>query len=191
MTKNIQRNFAIALGNSTEARHLCRANSRYFLIGVNVGTTSQMFAEVTDEEKRRFGRMAYFRGIARVLLNFQPPDLVITANGHTASYVSTELVVLNQAIQEAIHITPEVKGSEPYFEIVTYGMGNGKLSPLFGVVMFALSFGRNQKYLKRIRATAARIDSHSPQPVAIDGESIEQLPLVIELVQRPILFVRA
>ena len=84
---------------------------------------------------------------------------------------------------------PEVKGSEAYFEIITYGLGRNKLSPLFAVVIFALTLGHNQKYLKRIKATKATIRSNKPQPVAIDGDSLEQTPVDIELIQKPIKFV--
>jgi diacylglycerol kinase family enzyme len=155
--RNFEKAFEIALNGKTEKRHLCSANKREFLIGVNIGTTSQMFSEVTDEEKQRFGKLAYFRGVFKVLLNATPPDLEVRANGINKRYVSTEMVVLNQYIQEPLKLTPEVSGGDPYFEIITYGLGRNKLSPLFAAVIFALSLGRNQKYLKRIKTTKATI----------------------------------
>jgi diacylglycerol kinase (ATP) len=191
VTKNLTQAFEVATGNITEERHICSANKRDFLIGVNVGATSQMFSEVTDEDKKRYGKLAYFNGIFKVLFRASAPDLEVIVNGEKHVYTSTELVVLNQYMPESIHITPKVHGSEPYFEIITYGMGNSSLSPLFAVAMFVISFGRNQKYLKRIRATKAEIRSRKQQLVAIDGDSIEKLPLKIELVKKPVTFVRA
>jgi diacylglycerol kinase family enzyme len=190
LKRSLEKAFDIAMNGTIEKRHMCRANKRDFLIGVTIGTTSRMFSEVTDEEKQRYGRLAYFAGIFRVLLKAVPPDLEVKANGQKKSYSSTEMVVLNQHIQEPINITPKVAGSDPYFEIITYGLGKNKLSPLFAVGMFAISLGRNQNYLKRIKTTKATIRSSRKQPVAIDGESLGRLPLRVELVKEPVCFVR-
>lgn len=189
--RNIHKAFETALGSEKEKRHICQANKRDFLLGVNIGATSRMFSEVTSEDKQRFGKIAYLRGLLQVLNQVDAPDVTVTANGEKKEYVSTELVVLNQHIQEPVHLTPKVSGSEPYFEIITYGLGNGKLSPLIGVVIFAVTFGRNQKYLKRIKATKAKIETKKPVPVAIDGDSLEKTPVEIELVKKPIVFVRS
>jgi len=189
--KKLSRAFDVALGDQKQERHVCTANGREFLIGVNVGSTSMMFAEVTDEEKQRFGRLAYFKGVFRTLRKTIPPDVTITANGETKKYASTELVVLNQHIDEPIKITPQVDGRKPYFEIITYGLGNSKLSPLFAVAIFALTFGKNQKYLKRIKTTHAVITSTSKLPVGIDGDLLEKLPLTIDLVKKPVTFMNA
>jgi len=191
VTRNLTQAFDVALGGYTEQRHLCSANKKDFLIGVNVGATSQMFSEVTDEDKKRYGKLAYFSGLAKVLFRSSAPDIEVRANGKKYFYTSTELVVLNQYMPDSIHMTPKVSGAEPYFEIITYGLGNNSLSPLFAVVIFALSLGRNQKYLKRIRATKAEIRSRKKQPVAIDGDNIERLPLKIELIKKPVTFVSA
>lgn len=191
VTKSLAQAFEVATGNKTEERHLCRANKRDFLIGVNVGATSLMFSEVTDEDKKRYRKLAYFRGLAKVIFRSSAPDLEVRANGKKYFYTSTELVVLNQYMPDPLHITPKVSGAKPYFEIITYGLGNNSLSPLFAVVIFALSLGRNQNYLKRIRATKAEIRSKRKQPVAIDGDSLEKLPLTIELIKQPVTFMRS
>ncbi len=132
--RSIHKAFHIALGKNTEKRHICQANKQDFLLGVNIGATSRMFAEVTTEDKQRYGKIAYLRGLLHVFNQIGPPDITVIANGTKKEYVSTELVVLNQHIHEPVQLTPRVSGREPYFEIITYGLGNGKLSPLFGVV---------------------------------------------------------
>ncbi len=189
--RSLAKAFTIALGNETEKRHLCQANKKEFLIGVNIGVTSRMFGEVTDDEKQRFGRIAYFRGVFRILLRSMPPDVTIQTNGRTYNYSSTELVVLNQNPHGPLHLLPEVHGSEPYFEIITYGLGKSKLSPLFAVVIFALTLGHNQKYLKRIKATKATITASKKQPIAIDGDSLGKTPLQVEIIKQPVIFMRA
>jgi YegS/Rv2252/BmrU family lipid kinase len=191
LQRSLTQAFNVATNGEVEQRHLCRVNKRDFLIGVNVGATSQMFSEVTDDDKKRFGKIAYFKGIFKVLLTVSPTDLTVKVNGKKNEFNSTELVVLNQYIDEPVKLTPEVKGTEPYFEIVTYGLGKSKLSPLFGVVIFAITFGKNQKYLKRIKATKAVISSRKQQPVAVDGDSLERLPLKIELIKKPVKFIIA
>lgn len=189
--RNMHRAFEIALANKTEKRHLCRVNKRDFLLGVNIGATSSMLAEVTSDNKRRFGKIAYVRGLFQVLRRFDAPDVTVVVNGMKKEYVSTELVVLNQYLPERIQLTPKVSGSEPYFEIITYGLGNSKLSPLFGAAIFVITLGRNQKYLKRIKATSATIRTKKPLPVAIDGDSLEQTPIEVSMQKIPVVFVCA
>ena len=191
LTRNLARNFEIAMHGEPEKRHLCRVNNRHFLLGLNIGVTSKMFDEVTDEAKQRFGRIAYLRGIFRVFRRVTPPDITVKANGETKVYASAELVVLNQYLDDPVPIMPRVKGSEPYFEIIFYGLGNSKLSPVFAVVIYALTLGRNQKYLKRIKTTQAEITTKKPQPVAVDGDSLEKTPISVELLERPVTFMRA
>lgn len=191
LRRNLSHSFHIALEDETEERHICKANNRNFLIGVNVGTASRMFDEVTDDDKKKFGKLAYLRGILRILLKLKQTDLTIKTNGKEITYKFTELVVLNQQIQEPVKLTPDVKGSDPYFEIITYGLGNSKLSPLLAIVIYILTFGRNQKYLKRLKSTEAIIESDSDLPVAIDGDSLESLPLKISMHKKPVVFVKA
>ncbi len=187
--RNIHKAFEAALGKATEKRHLCSANKRDFLLGVNIGATSRMFSEVTSEDKQRFGKIAYLRGLLQVLNQVDAPDITVTIDGKSKEYVSTELVILNQHIHEPVQLTPRVSGSEPYFEVITYGLGNGKLSPLFAVIIFALTFGKNQKYLKRIKATKVKIETKKPQPVSIDGDTLEKTPVEVSLYKKPITFV--
>lgn len=188
-SKNITHSFNIAFNGKTEKRHLCMANSHAFLIGVNIGQTSKMFDEVTDDEKKKFGKFAYFKGIIRVLLKTIPPDLKVKVNGQTKTYRGTEMVILNQHIKEPLKLTPEVSGTDPYFEIITYGLGNNKLSPIFAAIVFAATFGRNQKYLKRIKATKVTIKSSKKLQVAVDGDVLESLPLKVELIKTPVTFI--
>jgi YegS/Rv2252/BmrU family lipid kinase len=189
--RNIHRAFDAVLGEHTEKRHLCQANKRDFLLGVNIGATSRMFAEVTHEDKQRFGKIAYIRGVLQVLRKVEAPDIQVHVNGEIHDYVSTELVVLNQHIQEPLQLMPKVKGADPYFEIITYGLGNSKLSPLFAVIIFAITLGKNQKYLKRIKARKAIIKTKKSQPVSIDGDNLEKTPVKIELLKNPVTFVCA
>jgi len=186
-TKSVKR----LIEGATTPRHLCRIDGeRDFLIGMNVGVTSRMFSEVSDDEKKRLGRVAYFRGIFRSFISGTPPDLIVEANGTVETYASTELVVMNHYIHEPIQFIPKVEGSEPYFEVITYGLGKSKLSPLFAAMVYALTLGRNQRYLKRIKTTKAVISSISPLPVSVDGDSGLQTPVTIELVKKPVQFVK-
>ncbi len=186
--RSLEKAFETALGDQTEARHLTRANGRDFLLGLNIGYTSYMFNEVTKEEKKRFGRVAYVRGIFRVLRKLSPPKITISVEGRAETYSTSELVILNQHIGGRVPLVPKVKGTEPYFEIVTYGLGDSKLAPLFAASIFILTFGHNQKYLKRIKATKASISSRTPQPVSIDGDTLDETPLTVELIEQPVYF---
>lgn len=189
ISKKLAVAFEQAVGDKIDKRQICRANKREFIIGVNVGTTSRMFAEVTDREKQQFGKLAYLRGVFRVLRKTIPPDITVKVDGKSYDFSSTELVVLSQYTQDVIKYTPDNSSTFPHFEIITYGIGKTRFSPLFAIVMFLVSFGKNQKYLKRMKAVEATITSTQQLPVAIDGDVLESLPLTIELIKKPIKFV--
>ncbi len=191
VSRSLAKAFEVALGTETEARHLVNANGHKFLLGLNVGYTSHMFREVTKAEKKRFGRMAYVRGIFRVLRKISPPRITITVDGKSETYSTSEVAVLNQNPVGLMPMFPKVKGSEASFEIITYGLGDSKLAPLFAFSIFVLSLGHNQKYLKRISATQATIDSAKPQSFAIDGDIKGETPLKISLVKKPVFFTKA
>lgn len=187
--KSIAGAFSIATDGQRDARYLCKANGRIFMMGADIGITSRMFESVTDLNKKRFGKLAYIWGVVRLFTTFQPMRVKITANGDTKTYVTTELVVINQSIEERIPIHPKVHSREPYFEIITLGTKNTKLSPIFAILIFMLSLGKNQKYLKRIKTTEAEIYTDREEVVSLDGDSLESTPLKVKLIEEPIYFI--
>lgn len=187
--KSIANAFKIADSGVRDARYLCKANGRIFMMIADIGVTSRMLEQVTDLGKKRFGKLAYFWGIIRLFISFQPMKVTITANGETNTYATTELMIVNQSLNERVPLQPKVDSREPYFELVTFGIKNTKLSPFIGILIFILSFGRNQKYLKRIKTTDATITTDREEVVSLDGDSLELTPLHVELIKEPIYFV--
>ncbi len=184
--KSLQSAFKIAVGKKLEARHVGQANGRIFIIGADIGVTSRMVESVTNESKRRWGKLAYIYGVLKLFITFDPMRVTITANGETNTYATTELIVINQSIEEKTHIQPIVHSREPYFEIVTYGIKHTKLSPIFAALISMITLGRNQKYLKRIKATEAIISTNRPEVVSIDGDSLEYSPLHVKMIDEPV-----
>lgn len=184
--KSIHSAFKIAVGKKVEPRHVCQANGRIFMIGADIGVTSRMVESVSNENKRRWGKLAYIYGVLKLFITFDPMRVTITANGETNTYATTELIVINQSIEEKTHLQPKVHSREPYFEIVTYGIKHTKLSPIFAALISMVTLGRNQKYLKRIRATEAIISTNRPEIVSIDGDSLEYAPLHVKMLDEPV-----
>lgn len=187
--KTISSAFRVAVNGQRDSRYLCRANGRIFMMIADIGITSRMLENVTDLDKKRFGKLAYIWGIVRLFASFQPMRVTITANGVTNTYATTEVIVINQNIEERIPVHPRVHSREPYFEIVTLGIKNTKLSPIFALFMFMITFGHNQKYLKRIKTTEATIATDREEIVSLDGDNLESTPLQVSLIKDPIYFI--
>ncbi|MDO8265948.1 MAG: diacylglycerol kinase family protein [Candidatus Saccharibacteria bacterium] len=187
--KSIAGAFSIATNGQKDARYLCKANGRIFMMIADIGVTSRMLEQVTDIEKKRFGKLAYFWGIIRLFLSFQPMKVTIEANGETNTYATTEVMVVNQSLNERVPLQPKVDSREPYFEIVTFGVKHTKMSSFLAIIIFILTLGNNQKYLKRIKATEAVITTDREEVVSLDGDSLEATPLKIRLIKEPIYFV--
>jgi len=184
--KSLQSAFRVATSEKVESRHVCQANGRIFMIGADIGLTSRMVESVSNENKKRWGKLAYIYGVFKLFVTFDPMRVTITANGETNTYATTELIVINQSIEEKMHLQPRVHSREPYFEIVTYGIKHTKLSPIFAVLISMITLGRNQKYLKRIKATEATISTNRPEIVSIDGDSLEYSPVTVKMIDKPI-----
>lgn len=187
--KSVADAFSIANKGNEDARYLCQANGRIFMMVADIGVTSRMFEQVSDIEKKRFGKLAYLWGILRLFISFQPMKVTIEANGETNTYATTELMVVNQSLHEKVPLQPKVDSREPYFEIVTFGVKHTKLSSFLAIIIFIFSLGTNQKYLKRIKTTQAIISTDRPEIVSLDGDSLENSPVVVKLIKSPVYFV--
>lgn len=187
--KSVVHAFNAVFSENVEKRFVCEANGRIFMMVANAGAVSRMFDSITDIGKKRFGKFAYAWGMLKMFISFDPMRVSIQANGEKKTYATTEIQVINQSIKERIHFHPEVDSREPYFEIVTFGLKETKLSPIFAIIILILSLGQNQKYLRRIRATEATIEIDRDEVVSLDGDSLERAPIVVKMVERPIYFV--
>ena len=190
--KTIAHSFEVALEREVEQRYVCEANGRVFLMVANIGAVSQMFHEVSDLVKKRFGKFAYFWGMLKMFANFTPMRVTIKLpDGTKRTYATTEAQIINQSVRERVRLHPEVDSKDPYFEIVTFGLKETKLSPIIAIVVFILSFGKNQRYLRKIRASEATITVNRPDVVSLDGDSLEQTPLSVKLIKKSVSFVSA
>lgn len=187
--KTISEAFKAVVGGKVEPRYVCTANDKVFLMVANIGVTSRMLHEVSDESKKRLGKLAYVLGIAKLFFTFDPMRVTIKTKGKKVTYATTELHVINQSVGDKFKLHPQVDSTEPYFEIVTFGLKNTKLSPLFAALIFIFTFGRNQNYLKRIKATEATIKTDRKEVFSLDGDSIGNTPITVKMVEKPLYFV--
>ncbi len=188
--KTVEQSFDAAVNGTVEQRYVCEANGRVFLMVANFGAVSQMFYEVSDNGKRRFGKLAYAWGMIKMFASFTPMKVTISLPGEKKkTYATTEAQIINQSIRERVRLHPEVDSKDPYFEIVTFGLKETKLSPIIAILIFILSLGKNQRYLRRIRATEARITVNRPELVSLDGDTLENTPVHVRVVKEPVMFV--
>lgn len=188
--KTVEQSFDAAVNGTVEQRYVCEANGRVFLMVANFGAVSQMFYEVSDNGKKHFGKLAYAWGMIKMFASFTPMKVTISVPGSkTVTYATTEAQIINQSIRERVRLHPEVDSKDPYFEIVTFGLKETKLSPIIAILIFIISLGKNQRYLRRIRATEARITVNRPELVSLDGDTLENTPIHVRVVKDPVMFV--
>ena len=190
--RSIAGSFETASSGCAQPRYACEANGRIFLMVANIGVVSRMFHEISDLDKKRFGKLAYVWGMLKMFVSFTPMKVsILLPDGQTLVYATTEAQVINQSISERVRVHPEVDSKDPYFEIVTFGLKETKLSPFIGIIVFIFTFGKNQRYVRRIRTNEATISINRPEVVSLDGDSLDQTPVHIKIVDRPVSFVRA
>ena len=84
----------IAAGR-TRAIDLGRVNDRYFLTTASVGLSVRITEELSDESKRRWGRMAYAYAAIRVLRHARPFRATILHDDRTLEMRTVQIVVGN------------------------------------------------------------------------------------------------
>jgi YegS/Rv2252/BmrU family lipid kinase len=84
----------IAAGG-TRAIDLGRVNDRYFLTTASLGLSVRITEELSDESKRRWGRMAYAHAALRVLRDARPFRATIRYDGETLETRTVQIVVGN------------------------------------------------------------------------------------------------
>jgi YegS/Rv2252/BmrU family lipid kinase len=165
----------IAAGHLVDV-DLGRVGGHYFANSAAIGLPAQVAdADDLSTLKRRFGRAGYLLGGLPRFLRHRPFRARILADGDLHEYDALEIVIANGRYHGGVLVTLQahvdshdlvarvVKGSRPW---------------QLAFAWFRSAIGRpaGREFVELLRVRAARVETHPPQAIAVDGEPLARTP---------------
>ncbi len=170
--------------HTTKGVDAMRLGGRVYLTQVGIGIDALMIRDTKDENKRRFGRVAYLWTAFTRLLGFQPRRFVIEVDGETSRVRASQIVVANGGIlgQPPFRWGPDIRPDDGRLDVcIVRARTIGHYAKIaWNVARNHHDLNRNVRYLHAERTI--RIRSRRPLPVQADGEIVGQTPIDVEVV---------
>ena len=165
-----------------------RIGARLFVVMASAGFDSEIVAAVSARLKRRAGRLAFGWAFLVRLWRYRVCELTIRADGieHRAAAV---IAANARHYAGPFVVAPGADLAQPAFELVLFRRG-GRWAVLRAAS--ALLLGRLPRLgeVTLLRARQLTISADRPLPVQADGEIVGELPVTIEVADRPLLLIR-
>ncbi len=161
-----------------------KVDGRYYLLSIGTGLDAMTIEQTDRKDKRRFGRLAYFASVFKVLIGFQPHRFVITIDGkkkhvRAADVLVTNISTLIKPLRWGNHIKPD----DGKMDIAVVRAKN-----LLDIMMVFWDMvwpgpPREDRNLRFLSATESiRITAEKPMAVQGDGELLGNTPVEAEVI---------
>ncbi len=162
---------ADVLCHGKEARiDLGRINDDYFVNVATVGLTTRIAAQLTVQNKRRFGRFVYGVALCRALLQLRPFEVTIRTGEHEERFRALQLVIGSGKYHAGpFPLSPTASITDGKLDL--YAIADSSVWSLFKYALF-LPGGRFTE-LKEVAAeavTGGSIETAPIRHVTVDGE---------------------
>jgi YegS/Rv2252/BmrU family lipid kinase len=156
-----------------------KVDGRYYMLSIGTGLDAMTIEQTDRKDKRRFGRLAYFASVAKVLIGFQPHRFVITVDGkkkhvRAADVLVTNISTLIKPLRWGSHIKPD----DGKMDICVVRAKN-----LIDILLVFLDMvwpgpPRDDRNLRFLSATESiRITAEKPMAFQGDGELLGKTPV--------------
>ena len=156
---------------------------QFFVLSVGIGLDALAMQTTSQEDKRRYGKLAYVWGIVKLIMGIQPHAFTIVADGQkqrvkAADVLLTNVGTLTGPLRWGPHIAPD----DGQIDIVIMRARN--LIDIFGVVYDILMPGRPRRN-RNLRYWSARnsilVFCEQPLPVQGDGDLLGSPPVEVQI----------
>jgi YegS/Rv2252/BmrU family lipid kinase len=156
---------------------LGRAGNDFFVNVATVGLTTRIAEQLSDEAKRRFGRMVYAIAIMRAVTRVRPFKATLLTPEEAISFETLQVVISSGRHHAGpFPVTPEAHITDRHLS--GYALTTNKRSVL---LKYALSLwgGRHVDLpeVTAFRTTRGRLETLPPKLVTVDGEIKLRTPL--------------
>lgn len=167
-----------------------KVKDRYVFTQVGVGIDALMIRDTPDENKRRFGRVAYLWTAFTRLLGFQPRRFLLDVDGSSRTIRASQIIVANSGTlgQPPLRWGPNIRPDDGAVDV-----GIVRARTLWDYVRLAWHVLRhdhesdpNVRYWICREATTITNAGKQPLPVQGDGEIVGETPVTIQVVPRAV-----
>jgi diacylglycerol kinase (ATP) len=161
---------------------LGRANGHYFLLMAGIGIDATVASEVRNEEKRRFGVLAYVLRMVGKLGSYRGTRAVISLDGRRIKGRVLQVVVGNSRLYAGVlQVTHQALIDDGMLDVCVIKGNYLYRLPLHTLAILLRRHTLNPE-LEYYRARSINIVTSTPLAVQVDGEAIGHTPLAVEVV---------
>ena len=155
-----------------------RINERRFANVTGVGISAEIAHKVTDEVKKRYGRLAYFVTGLKILMSHKPFRAVVSDkdNELQLNLETHQLIIANGRFHAGKEIAMDAKVDSRELIVFAIG-GRSRLSLMWHLVDFYVGKKRSINHNSYLIAKDIKIKTSKRQKVELDGEVRLQTPL--------------
>jgi len=183
--EDISEAMRIALTAKGQLIDLGKVNGDYFTNVAGVGLSAEIAATISDDLKKKYGRMAYALHGLRLILSHRPFHATITDKNQklTLNIKTHQLIIANGKYHAGSEIAADASLNTRELIVFKLG-GTSRLSLLWHMVDFYIGRRRTVSHTSYLIAKDIEIKTDIPVMIELDGEVKERTPAHIEIVPR-------
>lgn len=161
---------------------LGRAGERHFLLMAGIGFDAMVTQQVTLEEKRRLGKVAYMLRGTATFLSWPRRRMRINLDGKSLRRRPIFVVIGNTRLYGGlVTITDRAVADDGLLDVCIFS-GDGLLQKVKHFVRVVLRRHSESPQVEYYRARRISVWSRPRQPIQLDGDPVAQTPMTFECV---------
>lgn len=156
---------------------------RFFVLSVGIGLDALAMEKTSQQNKRRYGKLAYVWGISKLLMGIQPCTFTIVADGQRRRVNAADVLLTNvSTVTGPLRWGPHIAPDDGKIDIVI--MRAKDLLDILGVAYDILVPSRPRRN-RNLRYWHARktilVTSDKPMPTQGDGDRLTERSLEVQI----------
>lgn len=178
--------FKQAINGSPKDIHLGKANDNLFALMSDLGASVRASKEVTFDQKKRYGQVAYFISTIKALKSHSPFGYSIEYDGESkVEGFCHNILVVNSNLGRQIILAPDSKLNKDSFTVSVY-KGRNNFALFANALIYILSLGKIKRNIHEFEAKDMIIKTLPQQDYSVDGEIKQKTPLKITMLNNKI-----
>lgn len=173
----------LASEHQLKAIDALQLGDRFFVLSVGIGLDAQAMEKTSQQDKRRYGKLAYVWGILKLLMGIQPCTFTIIADGQRRRVRAADVLLTNvSTVTGPLRWGPHIAPDDGRIDIVI--MRAKDLLDIVGV-MYDILVPKRPRRNRNVRYWYAQknilVTSEEPLPTQGDGDRLAERSLDLQI----------
>jgi YegS/Rv2252/BmrU family lipid kinase len=159
-----------------------RIGKRAYILNISLGASAAVVNDTSPENKKRFGRIAYFWTVLSKLFTLRQRYLTVSVDGKALKYHAIEVAIFNSGniVKTLYPKGPDIRLDDGYIDVWIMGIQTILDYPQY---LFEMITGKPAKRLSHfIKAgKTVSVKSRISLPVQADGDIFSTTPIEVEV----------